>query len=321
MKANSHFMQRKPIHKKVTADIKNFSSKLGLPFTEIPNDILIHFRAPEIPLNIASENKRHKRKAKLDGMADKNNVLNKLISMPDSHNMLNYNKFYKIAKEIKAHSENLKESIKNWNPKKDPNAFGEKDKTIFVGQLSYNVDERTLERFFKIYGKIENLRIVRDPNGKSRGYGFIEFKDKDDAKVAYDKAHNREIDNRKIIVDYERGKSDSKFLPTKFGGRSGKKRKFPSSYEKELKQIYEMHPELKPDDMLAFKPDFADKKAQVPSIKAKGQSKTSLIVSNSDHEFLMLNQKRSLSQGPSSVNQSTTTFIKEEDLEVGEIEE
>lgn len=249
-------------------------------------------------------------------MADKHNVLNQLLSKPEPNYMLNYNKFYKIAKEIKAHSDSLKDNIQTWNPRKDPNAFGDKDRTLFIGQLSYTIDEKVLERFFKIYGKIENLRIVRDSTGKSRGYAFIEFKDKSDARLAFDKAHNQKIEERKIIVDYEKGRSDSKFIPTKFGGRSGKKRKFPSNYEKELKQIYEMHPELKPEDILGFKPDFLENKVQMPSIKMKGHSKTTLVVSNADHEFLMLNQKRSLSQGP----YNSTSGLAKEDLEIGEIE-
>jgi len=48
--------------------------------------------------------------------------------------------------------------------------------TIFVGRLSFKTAEKELEHAFKRFGNISSVRIVRDQNGKSWGYGFIEFK-------------------------------------------------------------------------------------------------------------------------------------------------
>ena len=49
------------------------------------------------------------------------------------------------------------------------------------------------------------MRVIRDQQDKSRGYGFVEFDNKEDFVTAYKNANYRKIDGHKIIVDYERG--------------------------------------------------------------------------------------------------------------------
>lgn len=55
------------------------------------------------------------------------------------------------------------------------------------------------------YGIIKSVRVIRDQDDQSRGYGFVEFDNKDDFVTAYKNANYRKIDGHKIIVDYERG--------------------------------------------------------------------------------------------------------------------
>ncbi|WFC93617.1 hypothetical protein MBRA1_000238 [Malassezia brasiliensis] len=61
------------------------------------------------------------------------------------------------------------------DPKKDTHAVGDPFKTLFLARLSYATTERELRREFDRYGPIERIEIVRDRNGKSRGYAFILF--------------------------------------------------------------------------------------------------------------------------------------------------
>ena len=61
------------------------------------------------------------------------------------------------------------------------------------------------------------MRIVRNIEGKSRGYGFVEFDSKEDFAVAYKSANYRKIDGSKIIVDYERGRTMLSWRPRHFG--------------------------------------------------------------------------------------------------------
>lgn len=54
--------------------------------------------------------------------------------------------------------------------------------TLFVGRLNFSTSEEEIRRRFERYGKIVNVRLVRDlVSGFSRGYAFVEFKHKSDA--------------------------------------------------------------------------------------------------------------------------------------------
>ncbi|CAF2102624.1 BnaA05g29720D [Brassica napus] len=56
---------------------------------------------------------------------------------------------------------------------------------LFIGGLSYSVDEQSLKDAFSSFGKIEEVRIAYDKgSGRSRGFGFVDFAEKDDALSA-----------------------------------------------------------------------------------------------------------------------------------------
>ena len=57
--------------------------------------------------------------------------------------------------------------------------------TLFIGNLSYLTTESRLREVCEKYGPIENLVIVKDLEGKSRGYDFVEYTYDDDLKTAY----------------------------------------------------------------------------------------------------------------------------------------
>lgn len=52
--------------------------------------------------------------------------------------------------------------------------------TILVARIPFETDEEELKKEFDIYGKIKSLRIIRDQEGKHKGYGFIEFENHKD---------------------------------------------------------------------------------------------------------------------------------------------
>lgn len=53
-------------------------------------------------------------------------------------------------------------------------------KTIIVARLNYETDEEKLKREFEIFGPIKRIKLIRDLEGKSRGYAFVEFVHKND---------------------------------------------------------------------------------------------------------------------------------------------
>ena len=73
-----------------------------------------------------------------------------------------------------------------------------------------------------MFGAVEAVTIVRNKKtGKSRGYGFVEFRHERDADYAVMKADNRKIDGVRVLVDRELGRTRKDWLPRRLGGGKG----------------------------------------------------------------------------------------------------
>jgi len=78
---------------------------------------------------------------------------------------------------------------------------------IYVGNLSYKVDENDLKNIFEEYGAVSSVKIIKDKHsGKSKGFAFIEMADNSEAKTAIKELNGGELDNRKIIINEARPK-------------------------------------------------------------------------------------------------------------------
>ncbi|KAK0937842.1 nuclear localization sequence binding protein [Friedmanniomyces endolithicus] len=74
---------------------------------------------------------------------------------------------------------------------------------LFIGGLSWDVDEEWLGREFEEYGEMEGVRIITDrETGKSKGFGYIQFKELDSAIKAQENRNGYEINGRNIRVDF-----------------------------------------------------------------------------------------------------------------------
>eukprot|EP01017_Pseudomicrothorax_dubius_P026009 TRINITY_DN286_c0_g1_i10.p1 TRINITY_DN286_c0_g1~~TRINITY_DN286_c0_g1_i10.p1 ORF type:complete len:248 (+),score=65.08 TRINITY_DN286_c0_g1_i10:66-809(+) len=135
--------------------------------------------------------------------------------------------------KLETHKTDLKDRSKEYVPADDPNVEGDPYKTIIVARLNYETTEKTLKKEFERYGPVKRVRIVRDPKTeKSRGYGFVEFEKVEDFKTAYKQANERRIDGRKVVVDYERGRTIAGWLPKRLGGGLGDTRNTTPSFLK-----------------------------------------------------------------------------------------
>lgn len=80
-------------------------------------------------------------------------------------------------------------------------AGAEESTTVYVGGLSWNVDNEWLKSEFEVCGEVVSARVVTDrESGKSRGFGYVEFTKAEFAQKALEMAGN-EIDGRQIKVD------------------------------------------------------------------------------------------------------------------------
>nr|XP_010316354.1 U1 small nuclear ribonucleoprotein 70 kDa isoform X1 [Solanum lycopersicum]XP_010316355.1 U1 small nuclear ribonucleoprotein 70 kDa isoform X1 [Solanum lycopersicum]XP_025885306.1 U1 small nuclear ribonucleoprotein 70 kDa isoform X1 [Solanum lycopersicum] len=114
------------------------------------------------------------------------------------------------------------EELEKYDPSSDPNATGDPYKTLFVARLNYETTESRVKREFEAYGPIKRVRLVMDKtNNKPRGYAFIEYVHTRDMKAAYKQADGKKIDNRRVLVDVERGRTVPNWRPRRLGGGLG----------------------------------------------------------------------------------------------------
>uniref|UniRef100_A0A914I5J4 U1 small nuclear ribonucleoprotein 70 kDa n=1 Tax=Globodera rostochiensis TaxID=31243 RepID=A0A914I5J4_GLORO len=119
----------------------------------------------------------------------------------------------------------IEQGIATWTPADNPKATLDPYKTLFIGRINYETSESKIRREFEKYGKISKIVMVHDKNSKPRGYAFIEFAHKSEMSAAYKKADGTKIDGRRVVVDYERGRTQKKWLPRRLGGGKGDTRR------------------------------------------------------------------------------------------------
>ncbi|KAJ0239235.1 Glycine-rich RNA-binding protein 8 [Hirschfeldia incana] len=72
----------------------------------------------------------------------------------------------------------------------------------FVGGLAWATDDRALETAFSQYGEVLDSKIINDrETGRSRGFGFVTFKDEKAMKDAIEGMNGQDLDGRAITVN------------------------------------------------------------------------------------------------------------------------
>lgn len=73
---------------------------------------------------------------------------------------------------------------------------------LFVGGLSFDTDNEGLRRGFESYGEIEEVAVVSDRDtGRSRGFGFVTFRDVNAGKTAMAALDGQMLDGRTVRVN------------------------------------------------------------------------------------------------------------------------
>jgi len=91
---------------------------------------------------------------------------------------------------------------------------------VFVGDLSPEVTDEVLAKAFSAFGTLSDARVMWDMNsGKSRGYGFLAFRDKTDAEQAIATMNGEWLGSRAIRVNWANQKTQgAPPRPTGAGG-------------------------------------------------------------------------------------------------------
>ena len=98
---------------------------------------------------------------------------------------------------------------------------------IYVGNLSWNLSDQELENLFSEFGEISSAKIVLDKfSNRSKGFGFVEMANDEEAKAAIEALNGKEIDGRNIVVNESRPKEGGSggYKKKSFGGGGGYKK-------------------------------------------------------------------------------------------------
>ena len=78
-------------------------------------------------------------------------------------------------------------------------------KKLYAGNLSYGVDNASLEQLFAEFGAVASAEVIMDRStGQSKGFGFVEMSSDEEAQAAIEGLSGREHDGRALNVSEAR---------------------------------------------------------------------------------------------------------------------
>ncbi|MBM4142401.1 MAG: RNA-binding protein [Lentisphaerae bacterium] len=91
---------------------------------------------------------------------------------------------------------------------------------IYVGNLPYSASDADLRTLFESYGQVASARVVMDRfSGQSRGFGFVEMPERNEALSAIEKTNGADFMGRRLRVNESQPKPRRE--GNDFGGRRG----------------------------------------------------------------------------------------------------
>lgn len=80
---------------------------------------------------------------------------------------------------------------------------------IFVGSLPYSTTDEELEAAFTEYGEVTSARVIMDRyTGRSRGFGFVEMSNQEQAEAAIRAMNGKDFQGRALTVNEARPRED-----------------------------------------------------------------------------------------------------------------
>ncbi|MGE0569386.1 MAG: RNA recognition motif domain-containing protein [Bacteroidia bacterium] len=80
---------------------------------------------------------------------------------------------------------------------------------IFVSNISFKVREEALSELFAPYGEVTSVRIIKDKQTRrSKGYGFVEMANDQQAQAAIDGLNGTLHFERNLVVAEAKGKKE-----------------------------------------------------------------------------------------------------------------
>lgn len=82
---------------------------------------------------------------------------------------------------------------------------------IYVGNLSYKVTEEELQQAFAGFGAVASAKIITDTaTGRSKGFGFVEMPNQQEAEAAIEALNGKEIKGRAINISQAKPRTEGR---------------------------------------------------------------------------------------------------------------
>jgi RNA recognition motif-containing protein len=93
---------------------------------------------------------------------------------------------------------------------------------IYVGNLPYAATDQDLQELFEKYGDVASARVILDKfSGQSKGFGFVEMPNRDQANEAIENTNEVDFMGRRLRVNEARPRNQSGGGGGGGGGRGG----------------------------------------------------------------------------------------------------
>jgi RNA recognition motif-containing protein len=82
-------------------------------------------------------------------------------------------------------------------------------KKIYVGNLSFNTNDEQLNKIFAPFGAVTSARVITDKfTSRSRGFGFVEMENNEEADKAIAALNGKDVDGRALKVSEAQPRED-----------------------------------------------------------------------------------------------------------------
>ncbi|MCK4336640.1 MAG: RNA-binding protein [Candidatus Aminicenantes bacterium] len=82
---------------------------------------------------------------------------------------------------------------------------------IYVGNLSWEMSEDDLRTSFSEFGEVSTISIIKDKfSGRSRGFGFVEMPNKEEAESAISGLNGKDMKGRDLRVNEARARTENR---------------------------------------------------------------------------------------------------------------
>jgi len=80
---------------------------------------------------------------------------------------------------------------------------------IYVGNLDFKMEESDLESLFEAFGTVTSAKVITDKySGRSKGFGFVEMENDDEAKEAINELNGSMQKSREMTVNEARPRKE-----------------------------------------------------------------------------------------------------------------